>query len=243
MTDRSRPVTDRAVLVMAKAPTPGASKTRLTPTLSPLRAAALAACFIQDAVALAATVEDAETVVAFAPVEAEDLFRRLTPDVDLVAQQGGSLGHRLSHVLATALDRGHRLVIAINSDSPTLPADRLGAAFAELDRPDIDVVLGPADDGGYYLIGWKQPHRRIVETVTMSTPNVLADTLAIADEDGLHVSLLDRWYDIDTPEDLERLRAEVAAGVPCGSHTRRFLASPPSTDQPSTDQPSRARSQ
>jgi glycosyltransferase A (GT-A) superfamily protein (DUF2064 family) len=111
----------------------------------------------------------------------------------------------------------------MSSDSPTLPAAFVAEAFERL-RDGADVVLGPCDDGGYYLIGLRAPQPRLLREVPMSTPTVTRDTLALADELGLRVALLPQWYDIDTAADLARLRAELRAAAPeVAPRTRAFL--------------------
>ena len=92
-----------------------------------------------------------------------------------------------------------------------------------LGEPGTDVVLGPCEDGGYYLIGWKEPHPALVREVEMSTRHVLQDTLAMAETHRLSIALAPTWYDIDTVADLERLAAELPAASH-GRHTRAFLA-------------------
>ena len=111
----------------------------------------------------------------------------------------------------------------MNSDSPTLPLAYLTQAFAHLDDPATDVVLGPCDDGGYYLIGWKRPLPRLVQEVEMSTEHVLADTLAVAAEEGLTTALLPVWYDVDSAAELARIQAELRTGQSKARHTGRFL--------------------
>jgi hypothetical protein len=114
----------------------------------------------------------------------------------------------------------------MDSDSPTLPLGCLVAAFAALD--DADVVLGPCDDGGYYLIGLKRPAPRLLREVPMSTPTVAADTLALAAAAGLRVGLLPAWYDVDDAASLARLMAELAATPPeTAPNTRAFLQTNP----------------
>ncbi len=111
----------------------------------------------------------------------------------------------------------------MDSDSPTLPAAYVAEAFARLDGPD-DVVLGPCDDGGYYLIGLKRPQPRLLREVQMSTPFVVRDTLALAEEMGLRVALLPTWYDVDTIAELARLRTELAESAKqTARHTRTLL--------------------
>lgn len=133
------------------------------------------------------------------------------------------LGDRLHFVLSTALDQGLRQVIAINSDSPTLPAELLCSAFHRLDDPQVDAVFGPCADGGYYLIGVKKAPGRLVTDVQMSTPTVLRDTLAIAAADGMQVELLPEWYDVDSADELDRLSTELAAHPERAPATNRLL--------------------
>ena len=218
MKDQSR----SALIVMAKRPFPGQTKTRLSPPLSAKDAAELYACFLRDAIDLACTVPDVTLFIAYAPLGAEAYFRQLAPDVQLILQVGDTLGERLDYVLTSCLDAGYSRVAAMNSDSPTLPHAYLAQAFRSLHDAVTDVVLGPCDDGGYYLIGWKRPYPRLVCEVAMSTPQVLQDTLAIAAEEGLNVALLPSWYDVDDGEDLARMTHDLQQS-PQGSHTRQFL--------------------
>ncbi|MYC20445.1 MAG: glycosyltransferase [Caldilineaceae bacterium SB0662_bin_25] len=139
------------------------------------------------------------------------------------AHRPGRLADRLQFVLSTVLGCGLRQVAAINSDSPTLPADLLSSAFKRLDHPQVDAVFGPCADGGYYLIGVKKPPGRLVTGVQMSTPTVLRDTLAIASEEDIRVDLLPEWYDVDSAAELNRLSAELAAHPERAPATSRFL--------------------
>ena len=216
----------KALLVMAKRPLPMHTKTRLSTILSPVEAAELYACFLEDMLALARSVPGISPMVAYAPPNelSEAYFRHLAPDFGLIAQVGPTLGQRLDAVMSACLSAGYGQVAAMNSDSPTLPADYLVQAFARLDDPATDVVLGPCEDGGYYLIGWKRPHPRLVRQVTMSTERVLADTLAIAAEEKLRVSLLPSWYDVDEAADLLRIQADLSAEPGIAPHTRAFLS-------------------
>ena len=212
-----------ALLVVAKRPAPGRTKTRLTPPLTPEQAAALYECFLRDTLDLMRQVPGVRPAIAFLPADERAYFESLAPDFELVLQEGKSLGERLDNALAGCFDAGHQRAVIMNSDGPTLPSASLTAAFDEL-RNGADVVLGPSDDGGYYLIGLRRPAPRLLREVTMSTPNVLADTLAIAAEEGLHVALLPMWYDVDDEASLARLRSELAsAPSEVARHTRLFL--------------------
>ena len=216
---------------MAKQPRPGYTKTRLSPPLSAEEAAELYRCFLRDKLAQMAQVEGVQRAVAFLPPEAREYFAALAPGFALIRQKGRDLAERLRNVFANAFAQGYRQVLAIDGDSPTLPVAYLRQGFRRLDDPAVDVVLGPCEDGGYYAIGMKRLHPTLFD-VTMSTPHVLRDTLAQAERAGLRVALLPTWYDVDTPADLERLRAELAAsGAGKAPRTAAFLRTIPKADK------------
>jgi rSAM/selenodomain-associated transferase 1 len=221
----TRPRHANALIVVAKEPAPGRTKTRLTPPLSPNEATALYECFLRDTLELVRGVPEVQPVVAFLPAEARAYFAHLAPDFELLEQQGQDLGTRLDHALTVYLSKGYQRVAIMNSDGPNLPASYLVKAFVALER-ETDVVLGPCDDGGYYLIGVKRPVPRLLREVRMSTPDVMADTMALAAEEGLAVELLPEWYDVDTADTLARIAEELAdAPAEIAPHTRRFLDS------------------
>ena len=195
------------LLVVAKQPAPGQTKTRLCPPLTPVQAAALYDCFLHDTLDTMRKVPDVQRVIGFLPEDAQDYFNQLAPDMGLVCQRGLSLGERLDNLLTEALTNGSQRAVVMDSDSPTLPAAYLSQAFEGL--ADADVVLGPTRDGGYYLIGLRQPQPHLLRQVQMSTPNVLSDTLKLAEATGLTVSLLPSWYDVDTIADLHQLDREI----------------------------------
>lgn len=222
-----RPKPASALLVVAKRPASGQTKTRLTPPLSPERAAALYECFLRDTLDLMRRVPDVQPVVAYLPAEAEGYFAALAPDFERILQEGADLGARLDNALTAYLRRGYQRVVIMNSDGPTLPPSYLEAAFAAL-AGEADVVLGPCDDGGYYLIGVKRPVPRLLREVQMSTPNVTADTLGLADREGIRVELLPVWYDVDDAASLSRLAEELQEAPPdVARHTRAFLGQHP----------------
>ena len=215
---------DPVLVIMAKEPAVGLTKTRLCPPLTPTEAAALYEAMLRDTIGLVAGLEGVRLAIAVTPPEATDSFRRISPpDVILLPVAGADIGDCLSQVLGRLLADGHSQAIALNSDGPTLPAAYLRQAIARLNG--ADVVLGPSEDGGYYLIGLKQPRPERFRGIEWSSERVTAQTLARAEAMGLRVALLPRWYDVDTTADLDRLRAEVAT-LPGGAlpHTRRFLA-------------------
>ncbi len=209
--------------MVAKRPAPGRTKTRLTPPLMPEQAAALYECFLRDTVELMRQVPGVQPAIAYLPAEERAYFEALAPGFELIRQQGNDLGERLDNALNHYLSRDYTRVTIMNSDGPNLPLAFVAGAFQALDD-GADVVLGPSDDGGYYLIGLKRPAPRLLREVRMSTPEVLADTLHLAAQENLRVALLPAWYDVDDSDSLARLRAELAE-APSGvaRHTRAML--------------------
>jgi rSAM/selenodomain-associated transferase 1 len=238
-----------ALGVMIKAPRAGASKTRLVPPLTHEEAAALSVCFLRDTAAnIAAACEAAgrvngrcaaSGVAVYTPVGAESAFAGLLPEgFSLLAQRGGGFGERLFNAADDLLRSGFDSLCLIDSDSPTLPTRALVAAVEELSRPGDRVVLGPADDGGYYLIGIKRAHHNLFERIEWSTERVLRQTVERACEINLDVALLPAWYDVDDAATLARLCEELfgdqpeiacAAGAALkgyeAAHTRAHVAS------------------
>ena len=210
-----------ALIVVAKRPAPGKTKTRLSPPLTPELASALYECFLRDTLDLMRQVEEAQHVIAY--LDEPDYFKRLAPDFELIPQDGHDLGERLDNTLAMYLSRGYERTVIMDSDSPTLPPEYLSQAFSIL-ADGADVVLGPCDDGGYYLIGIKQPTPRLLREVQMSTPAVAENTIALAREEGLDLVTLPTWYDIDDEKSLERLIAELEKHISrTTQYTRQFL--------------------
>lgn len=214
-----------AVAIMAKVPRPGAVKTRLCPPLLADEAAALYRCFLLDKIASVGALANAHPVIAYTPEDAHAELKDLAPGFALVAQQGPDLGARLHSTLGGLLGSGYPAAIAVDSDTPTLPLDFLQRAVDLLSRPGSDVVLGPTEDGGYYLIGIRAVHRELFEDVPWSTSEVLDITLRRAARTGLHVTCLPSWFDVDTADDLERLRASLAATPAAARQTRGWLES------------------
>jgi len=201
-------------------------KTRLCPPLLAPEAAALYRCFLLDKIAAVGALVNAQPVIAYTPDEARAEFDGLAPGFSLVAQHGSDLGARLHATLACLLAAGHAGAIAVDSDTPNLPSDFLQQAVHSLSGPGPDVILGPTEDGGYYLIGMRLAHRELFDAVPWSTSDVLAVTLRRAAAAGLRAVCLPSWFDVDTPDDLERLRAILDAdNTTTACQTRRFLAS------------------
>lgn len=223
-----------ALGLMAKAPLAGEVKTRLVPPLSAREAAALNICFLRDMAANIESVNAAAAtsgLVVYTPAGSEAAFDGVLPaGFKLLLQHGSSLGERLCNATDDLLKKGHSAVCLINSDSPTLPQSLLIRAIETLSAGGDRVVLGAAEDGGYYLIGLKHAHRNLFSDIAWSTSDVLDRTKQRAAEIALPVELLPSWYDVDDAETLTRLCEELfftpsANGAYPAPHTRAFLES------------------
>jgi len=214
-----------AVAIMAKAPQSGQVKTRLCPPLSYREAAELYRCFLLDKIAQVNTLQRAAPVVSYSPDDSRPLFEDLTPPhFMLIPQHGDDLGARLLFTFARLFRQGFTQVIVIDSDTPTLPTAYLEQALMLIAERVNDVVLGPTEDGGYYLIGLRQSHRELFEQMPWSTSQVFPETRRRSEQYGLTVACTEYWYDVDTPEDLSRLREsldQIQDGL--ARQTRQFL--------------------
>lgn len=214
----------RNLIIFAREPVAGRTKTRLCPPLDGATAAALYEGFLRDALHLARQISGVRVTITYTPESHGDFFARLAPDVEAQPQHGADLGERMDNALGEPLDNGVAQVVVIGSDSPNLPANYLQMAFSYLDA-GANVVLGPSDDGGYYLIGLRSRQPRLLHEVRMSTSTVLADTLVIAKELGLRVALLPGWYDVDTAAELRRLTDDLRdAPADVAVHTREIVS-------------------
>jgi rSAM/selenodomain-associated transferase 1 len=222
-----------ALAVMTKAPQAGRVKTRLTPPLSAEEAASLNICFLRDtAAAISRTAEGggAMGVGVYTPRGSEQAYFGILPeDFILVPQRGDAFGERLAAATDDLLQLGFDSVCLIDSDSPTVPDAAFAQAVEFLSHPEDSVVLGPSDDGGYYLIGLKKAHRRLFEQIDWSTERVLEQTIAAAQEIDLPVRLLPTWYDVDDRVTLSRLCQELFGSNGSGADssapaTREFLS-------------------
>ncbi|HYM04846.1 MAG TPA: TIGR04282 family arsenosugar biosynthesis glycosyltransferase [Stellaceae bacterium] len=237
-TDRADRADVCAFAVMAKAPRIGEVKTRLVPPLRADEAALLSGCFIKDITTnfnLVARQLPAQGYVAYSPPGSESAFRELiAPGTLLLPPRRIGLGYSLLHAAEDLIAGGFGGACLVNADSPTLPTSVLFAAAEALRRPGDSVVLGPAIDGGYYLIGLKRPHQRLFEDISWSTEHVLRQTLERAASLGLEVVTLPTWYDVDDATSFGWLCEEILAGrrraefLPTGyaaPHTARYLRS------------------
>ena len=209
-----------AIGVMAKAPRPGLAKTRLCPPLLPEQAAMLSAAFLRDItenIARAARAAPIHGCIAYAPMGCESWFNgHIAQGTTFVLADGAppmppnvqGFGRSLLHAAQAMFAAGFGAVCLVNSDSPTLPTAVLAEAARALLAPGERVVLGPADDGGYYLLGMQQPHAHLFADITWSTSEVANATRARAAALNLEVIMLPTWYDVDDAASLSRLCQE-----------------------------------
>ena len=220
-----------ALAVMTKAPQAGRVKTRLVPPLTPEEAAELNKCFLRDTAAAISNAAGADTacgIAVYTPVGAESAYTDILPaDFSLLPQRGDKFGERLYLALEDLFKCGFDSLCLIDSDSPTVPAENFAQAVELLSASEDRVVLGPSDDGGYYLVGMKKPHRHLFEKIDWSTERVLNQTVQRAAEIDLEVKLLPTGFDVDDDAGLRRLRNELLgeqADDSVAPNTQRFLA-------------------
>ncbi len=201
----------RLLIVFGKLPVPGYVKTRLTNLLSPEDAARVYYAFIEDGIArlkslgvpLAAFVDGKGNVNSEAYARADEIYK----------QEGANLGAKMSNAFDWAFGAGFRTVVLTGTDHPNLPVEHVALAFKLLEET-TDIVLGPAKDGGYYLVGLRRPNPGLFIGMHYSHEKVLEQTLLRADRiQGAEARLLPEWYDVDTPAELVHL-AMVLAAVP-----------------------------
>lgn len=214
----------RSLIVIAKAPLPGFAKTRLVGNggWTADSVGLLADAFVRDTLRVCEHAGDVQLRICFAPAGAEAYFRALAPRARLVPQVDGDLGARLSAAFESAFDEGAERVVLIGMDTPHLEPAHLAAAFEALERASC--VLGPASDGGYYLIGLRARAPSLFQGVAWSTERVLAQTVERARAAGLSVATIEEIFDIDVAADLERLERQLESAGHLCPHTARVLA-------------------
>jgi uncharacterized protein len=219
-----------AVAIICKTPRPGRSKTRLSPPLRPEECAGISACFIQDISSTIATVAGdgvAHGYAVYTPAGTEEELRALLPEgFGLILQGDGDLGSRLDKGISDLIAVGHVGAILINSDSPTLPRAFLDAAVEAVLSGD-NLVISPALDGGYTLIGLAKPHPHLFTYIPWSTDVVYELTLRRARDINLPVIALDGWYDVDDGVSYAMLEREL-------NGVRPAFAKGPAQDAPKT---------
>lgn len=200
---------NRVLGLFAKLPHPGQVKTRLASETSPLWAAQVARAFLLDMLDRLTTIV-ARRILAFAPTDAEAAFAKLVQErFALQPQSNGDLGQRLEAFLLQQRAAGAEQVVVLGTDSPTVPLAFVERAFTELQR--ADVVLGPATDGGYYLLGCGCRWPPLFTGIRWGSHHVLADTLACLADTSWRLAVLPPWYDVDTLADWHMLQGHLAA--------------------------------
>jgi uncharacterized protein len=219
-----------ALAVMTKVPQAGQVKTRLVPPLTPEQAAELNKCFLRDtaaAISNAIAGHNACGIAVYTPTGAESAYDDIfSSNFSLLPQRGKEFGERLYLAAQDLFQCGFKSVCLIDSDSPTVPAENFAQAVKLLMQLGDRTVLGPCDDGGYYLIGLKKPHKELFDRIDWSTERVLAQTIQQARETRLEVELLEPGYDVDDEASLRRMCNQLLADTASpdiAPHTRRFL--------------------
>ncbi|MCY4486488.1 MAG: TIGR04282 family arsenosugar biosynthesis glycosyltransferase [Deltaproteobacteria bacterium] len=209
---------------MGRAPRPGAVKTRLCPPLTPVEAADFYACVLQDVLEDLARSARWDTWIAYAERSRGYFTRMRKHGIARLPQRGASLGERMHAVFADLCHAGYGPVVLVGSDIPTLASSSVERACELLEGGRCDVVLGPADDGGYYLIGLNRPAAGLFSGIAWSTAAVLRETLEKARQLGLRVRMVPGTYDVDVARDLERLRRDFSASSELCTHHPRTCA-------------------
>jgi uncharacterized protein len=216
----------RTLVIMAKAPRPGAVKTRLATSLSPEAVTGFYCCLLEDTLALARSLGGVEVAIMCPDSDVNELARfagaqLANNQASIVAQKGEGLAAGLTSVFAHFAEGHQRRTIAFNSDSPHLPRSVLEAAFETLSAHDV--VVGPTHDGGYYLVGAKASHPTLFAGDGMGTKSALEILLARARELHLSVGFTDPFYDIDVEDDLTRLADELRIAPDRAPRTAAWL--------------------
>ena len=198
-----------ALGMMARAPVPGCCKTRLAATIGDAAAAQLYGAMIADSIDAYSRAGAERNVVIAAPEhDGVRALQAVAPrSWEIISQTGGGLSERLTNAFR-ALKSDGSAVVLVGSDSPTVPMHPIAEAFDRL-HGGGRVLIGPTDDGGYYLIGLTTLELEILRHIPWSTRRVLETTLARCAALSLTAEILPRWYDVDDAKDLDRLCAEL----------------------------------
>ena len=207
----------RALICFTRVPRPGVTKTRLLPVLSPNQCADLHRAFLKDLAEVYRQV-DAHLFVAYTPDPDWESLKSLFPQAGFLPQKGADLGEKMYRAIRKVLDLGYGSVVLTGADLPGMTAGHLNRGFELLEEKDI--AIGPTSDGGYYLIGMKQPCREVFRVEGYGGATVFENTVSAAENAGYTVGIGLPCDDVDTPEDLDRL----AKTADPDSHTARFLA-------------------
>jgi rSAM/selenodomain-associated transferase 1 len=199
----------RSLGIFAKEPRAGQVISRLAAATSPEFAARVADAFLRDTVARLAHIE-ARRFLVYSPKEGKEYFSAVVSDhYQLIPQEDGDLGRRLERFIKGQLQAGTQSIVVVGADSPTLPPEFVDQAFFQLQ--DADVVLGPATDGGYYLLGCRGQSPPILDNISWGSERVLWESIRRMKDSSLRLALLPPWYDVDSVADLWALKGHIAA--------------------------------
>lgn len=210
-----------ALIVFAKRPEPGAVKTRLTALVTPAEAARLYEAFLRDALAQYAAL-DVDVRLYFSPSDRAIPAGLVPGGVSVHTQAGPGLGARMKLAIVETFAAGYERVVIIGTDHPTLPSAFIEEAFAALAGPPA-IVVGPSDDGGYYLLGMNTFYPEVFHDMRYSHDAVFEQTVERAGRTAARLVVLPPWYDVDTPAALRRLIGDLEVQEPAAAHTRRVV--------------------
>lgn len=206
---------------MAKVPEAGKVKTRLQPFLSAEKCAEFAENLLHDAIEKASRSRS-QLIIAYSPTGQSKFFNQFSKyDFILTPQKGADLGEKMFNALDFAFRQNIDSVLMIGTDSPTFPAKFIESAFGFVENSDV--VLGESEDGGYYLIGLKKLKKEIFENVEWSSEKTFQQTVENIEKCGLRLSFLPKWFDVDLPEDFERLKKDLTENPYSAPFTAKWL--------------------
>jgi uncharacterized protein len=216
-------VLEATICVFAKPPIPGRAKTRLVPAVGEANAARIAEAMLEDVIDVALQVPNAQVVIS-----ATEHFTLAGRSIPIWIQPESDLGARIEHTVQRAL-LNSKCAIAVGADTPGIDPAMINCAVGHL--RSLDAVLGPAEDGGYYLVGFRRCPRNVLADIRWSHSSTLADTRARFQHFGVTCSLLPAWFDLDTPTDLARVRSLIAAREILAPHLAAVLDSMATVDR------------
>ena len=216
------PKNSHALVVMLKVPVTGQVKTRLVPPLTEKDAARLYRCFIQDTFSRVSILHDIDIIAAYTPKNLKLRVKKIVPaGTIIIPQKGKDLGQRLSNIFSELFTFGYKKIAIIGSDSPDLPSEYIKKSFSLL-KGKTEIVIGPAEDGGYYLIAMSRNCKVLFINIPWSTDVVFQKTVERAKKAGVKSAILPTWYDVDEIENLKALRSNLKASL-AETKTGKFL--------------------
>lgn len=211
----------RALVIFAKEPRSAPIKTRLKKVLSFDQRLKLYEAFLRDARQICLEVPRSEKIVAFDSRAYPKMLKQIFKGFVLIRQQGSDLGQRMHHVFCLSKKKGIDMTVILGTDSPDLPVSFVRSAFRSLKRNDL--VLGPCQDGGYYLIGLRDPCEELFCAIPWSSSQVFKKTLDRANKIGLKTDILPEWWDVDVPDDIKSLTKRIGKKKKIAKYTKEYF--------------------